>query len=616
MMIPNQVLYHEGLVAQETIFGWILSGTFNRSEGNSGVDVQLLAIDNIQEQSLNKFRDLESVGIKANELRSDAMKPGSVLVQFENLAHGMGREPNHQDDWLYVADSPAEAGLRFEEAYSILQEAEWGYGAYVHVRVPDGDKFKVSLAVARGKVALIKRVFLLRLELLGALLCSRLIVFVTSTLQLAREVLVQCWMDSTVALVWIKGDPNRWKTFVANRAVETQHPSCWQHCPGKDNQADLVSRGVFAEQLLQCSSLIKLDPYLDEDGLLRIKGCLENADLSFESRHPIIIPGTDIALLIVRFQYRLLKYAGVVTLVSTLRNSYWIICLHQIAKKVCRECVACRRCDATALSQPAGPLPELRVKSAPPFTVTGLNFAGPLFCVDFPSKKLYILLFTRADIRAVHLELTESLSVVDCKEPHIANSLTPSHFLIGRSAGFQLELAYDPSSSISSKDLCVREAVRLGQLDKFWRIWQYEYLRNLPCMVKGFKPNCNLKEGSVVLVKDERVSRLMWPLGVITNLYPGKDRVVRSDEVKTKRGSISRPVQNLYNLELTDLKGEMGRNSLEERPGNLRQEPAESPSVSNVDYMNIYGYQFYILSQILIDLRSMEELPSYAHNVM
>ena len=183
-------------------------------------------------------------------------------------------------------------------------------------------------------------------------------------------------------------------------------------------QREAYSREITAltqgKPLHKGSSLAKLDSFLDNDGLLRIKGRLEHADLSFEAKHPIIIPSTHITKLLVRFQHIYLKHAGVSTIVSTLRNGYWIIQLRKIAKAVCRECVTCRRCDSKACSQPVAPLPELRVKSAPPFTVTGLDFAGPLFCVDLPSKKLYILLFTCTVIRSVHLELTDSLSILDC----------------------------------------------------------------------------------------------------------------------------------------------------------------------------------------------------------
>ena len=61
-------------------------------------------------------------------------------------------------------------------------------------------------------------------------------------------------------------------------------------------------------------------------------------------------------------------------------------------------------------------MPDLRVTPAPPFTVTGIDFAGPLSSADYPGKKLYILLFTCAIIRAVHLELTESMSLINCMQ--------------------------------------------------------------------------------------------------------------------------------------------------------------------------------------------------------
>ena len=82
-------------------------------------------------------------------------------------------------------------------------------------------------------------------------MCARLVTYVKSALHI--EVPVCCWIDSTVTLSWIKGDPLRWKSFVRNRVSEIQEltsPSNWSHCPGKDNPADLISRGALTEHLV------------------------------------------------------------------------------------------------------------------------------------------------------------------------------------------------------------------------------------------------------------------------------------------------------------------------------------------------------------------------------
>ncbi|GFY13978.1 pro-Pol polyprotein [Trichonephila clavipes] len=58
--------------------------------------------------------------------------------------------------------------------------------------------------------------------------------------------------DSQVTLHWIKGPSHRWKPFVANRVREIQSltdPNSWFHCSGKDNPADLLTRGISVDAL-------------------------------------------------------------------------------------------------------------------------------------------------------------------------------------------------------------------------------------------------------------------------------------------------------------------------------------------------------------------------------
>ena len=61
------------------------------------------------------------------------------------------------------------------------------------------------------------------------------------------------------------------------------------------------------------------------------------------------------------------------------------------------------------------PLPQSRVSEAPPFSNTGVDFAGPLLVTDQvqreTSSKAYICPWTCASTRAIHLELVPNLSV-------------------------------------------------------------------------------------------------------------------------------------------------------------------------------------------------------------
>ena len=69
-------------------------------------------------------------------------------------------------------------------------------------------------------------------------------------------------------------------------------------------------------------------------------------------------------------------------------------------------------------SIPSPDLPEICVSDDPPFTHTGLDFAGPLSFQSNSSahdscvkEKAYICLFTCASTRGIHLELTQGLDV-------------------------------------------------------------------------------------------------------------------------------------------------------------------------------------------------------------
>ena len=108
-----------------------------------------------------------------------------------------------------------------------------------------------------------------------------------------------------------------------------------------------------------------------------------------------------------------LKHAGVKQIISTVRNRFWVTGLRTMARKVKRECFFCQKLDARSSDQMVAPLPGSRVSRSPPFSVIGIDYAGPLYCADLDGQKSYILLITCAVTRAIHLELVPSLSLSD-----------------------------------------------------------------------------------------------------------------------------------------------------------------------------------------------------------
>ena len=107
------------------------------------------------------------------------------------------------------------------------------------------------LACSKNRLAPVKKVTMARLELLAALVETRLLHYFRSATcyDINRAIL---WSDATVTLCWIHSDPNRWKTFLCNKVAEIQaftNPTQWRHFPGLDNPADHLSRGLLGDQI-------------------------------------------------------------------------------------------------------------------------------------------------------------------------------------------------------------------------------------------------------------------------------------------------------------------------------------------------------------------------------
>ena len=160
--------------------------------------------------------------------------------------------------------------------------------------------------------------------------------------------------------------------------------------------------------------------YLDDVGILRCKGRLNNADLPITSKNPVLLPSkNDFVNLMIKDVHHRIKHSRVRDTLTTLRESYWILRGREATKRIIKQCIICRKFDGFPFKpQPTPDLPDMRVADAPPFTFTGLDFAGPLYITSSKegqsneiSQNAYICLYTCASTRAIHLELLRDLSV-------------------------------------------------------------------------------------------------------------------------------------------------------------------------------------------------------------
>jgi len=92
----------------------------------------------------------------------------------------------------------------------------------------------------------LKQLTIPRLEFCAATLLSKLYKKAIGALNITINK-SHLWTDSSIALTWIRGPSNKWKTFVGNRVALIQEETAsalWRHVPSQSNPADLISRGI------------------------------------------------------------------------------------------------------------------------------------------------------------------------------------------------------------------------------------------------------------------------------------------------------------------------------------------------------------------------------------
>ena len=111
----------------------------------------------------------------------------------------------------------------------------------------------------------------------------------------------------------------------------------------------------------------------------------------------------------------------------------------------------------------------------------------------------------------------------------------------------------EPFRPFNSKEMILSHWKRVqGLAEEFWHRWKTEYLHSLQTRRKWTNECKDLKEGDIVLMKDQDSARNDWPMGIVKQTFPSADGKVRKVEVAVTKDNklvrYVRPVSQLVSL--------------------------------------------------------------------
>ncbi|KAL0811217.1 hypothetical protein ABMA28_009646 [Loxostege sticticalis] len=161
-----------------------------------------------------------------------------------------------------------------------------------------------------------------------------------------------------------------------------------------------------------------LCPFLDEQGLVRVGGRLQNANVPFSQKHPLILPkGSRIVELVIESEHLKNLHAGPRLILSRINQRFWVINAMREIKKIIHKCIICWKLKKHVSEQLMGNLPKDRVNVCRPFQKIGIDFAGPISVKQSSLRRSvvsngYICVMVCFVTKAIHLELCSDLKTV------------------------------------------------------------------------------------------------------------------------------------------------------------------------------------------------------------
>ncbi|GFV21971.1 integrase catalytic domain-containing protein [Trichonephila clavipes] len=276
--------------------------------------------------------------------------------------------------------------------FSDSSKKAYGTVVYLRIALKNGKTF-TNFVASKCRVAPLKTISLPRLELMGALLSARLSYKISKTVNYITS--RYFWTDSSITYFWIKGSAARFKPFVKNRIKEIQKytdPIEWRHCPGKDNPADLLSRGMSASELRSSELWWHGPPWLIQNESSWPKALDFSKEIDIEqigkyelrketmdylnttelrNAAEVLVKSVqqsefESEIKCLQLKHQIPKNSTQTTL-FLIRQYYWIPSGQNRVRRVINRCLTCFKTRIRTVNQMMGDLPKDRVVPSRPF---------------------------------------------------------------------------------------------------------------------------------------------------------------------------------------------------------------------------------------------------------
>ena len=169
--------------------------------------------------------------------------------------------------------------------------------------------------------------------------------------------------------------------------------------------------------LAKSSSIYRLNPILDSEGILRVGGRLDASSyLDYNDKHPIILPkGCYLTRTIAHSIHDETAHQGKQSTLGQIRlRGYWIVGATSLVISIITNCITCKRIRKSTAGQQMATLPPKRIEPSPPFSYIGCDVFGPFHVKDRRTViKRYGVIFTCMSSKAIHIEAMDDMTT-DC----------------------------------------------------------------------------------------------------------------------------------------------------------------------------------------------------------